>query len=196
MRLLFQFILPLSLLLMACQGGSGPETIRTDSLPVVQPARPDPMNGQEEALQKMAEDLGSLKPDEPSKLKAMLPALLMGGTKLAEEAGENNGVPMALARYKINDTILVELTIYDCAGPAGAGYFNTHFAALASARGETDQEYTRGVELGSQRGFEQGEKSGGLTTLTWMVNRRYLTTLNGTRVGPAALRQAASSIRF
>lgn len=184
------------MLLIACQSGSGSNTTPTASVPAVQPAVPDPMDGQEEALQKQAEELASLTPEEPVRLKTRLPETLMGGTKLEEEGRESNGVPMALARYKINDTILVELCIYDCAGSAGAGFYNTHFAALLSARGETDQEYTRGVQLGPHRGFEQGDKAGRSTTLTWMANRRYLTTLNGTRVGPAALRQAAASIRF
>lgn len=196
MRLLFAFCLLIAIVLMACQSGTGSKTTRTDSLPATPASPTDPMNGQEEALQKQADDLSTLIPEDPAKLKTLLPVTLMGGTRLEEQGRENNGVPMALARYQINDTILIELCIYDCAGPAGVGFYNTHFAALASARGETNQEYTRGVELGPHRGFEQGDKAGGSTTITWMVNRRYLVTLNGTRVGPAALRQAASSIRF
>lgn len=190
------FFLAMIFFLTACQGDSTSKTSRTDTLPAAPAPAPDPMNGQEEALQKLSDELASLSPEDPARLTARLPVTLMGGTQLEQEGRENNGVPMALARYRINDTILIELCIYDCAGPAGAGFFNTHFAALASERGETEQGYTRGVELGPHRGYEQGDKSGGSTTLTWMANRRYLTTLQGTRVGPAALRQAASSIRF
>lgn len=191
----FYLIILSSLLIISCNSKKGkaePEATPQDSAVVAN----DPANRLKQEMETIAGSLDKLAPLEQDKLKALLPAELMGGTQTSADVNNNNGASVATAEYAVNDTIKVTLSIYDCAGEAGVGIFNTQFRSLESNVQETADEYTRPVSINGARGYEHRDIPGKTCSVTWFAAKRYLVVLEGTNIESQPLRQVAGTIRL
>jgi len=184
-----------SLLIISCNSKKGktePEPGPADSAAVAN----DPASRLKQEMESIAGSLDKLTPLEQDKLKALLPAELMGGAQTSAEVNNNNGASVATAAYAVNDTIKVTLSIYDCAGEAGVGIFNTQFRSLESNVQETADEYTRPATINGVKGYEHCDIPGKTCSVTWFASGRYLVVLEGTNIESRPLRQVAGTIRL
>lgn len=147
-------------------------------------------------MEKKKEELMKLTPLPADQLKAMLPETFMGAARTNDEVNSSNGANLATAEYPINDSITVTLSIYDCAGSAGSGIYNMQFMALAGFQQETEEEYTKSVEIAGNSGFEQCDKTTNDCRVSFFAADRYLVTLQGEKLGAPALKHAAAQLKL
>ena len=85
----------------------------------------------------------SLTPRTEDEMRAMLPAGLAGASASDVRVSSSAGAMVASAEYTINDEQKIELMIFDCAGPGGAGIYNLQYLSLKGMDEEDDDEYRK-----------------------------------------------------
>lgn len=146
-------------------------------------------------MEKMKEDLGKLTPLSLEELKKLIPEVLMGGKRTRYDVSSSAGAGMATGEYEINDSISVSLHIYDCAGPGGAGIYSMQYLGMLNLQQESDEEYTKTVEINGNKGFEHCEKATNDCSISFFTGGRFLVSLEGNHVGAPALKQAAGELK-
>lgn len=155
----------------------------------VDQAKVDEMNKKAEALQK-------LQPLSLEELKAVLPESIMGTKSSNYNATSMNGVSFAIADYKFDDTTDIQVMVYDCAGPAGAGLYTTQFGGLIRYESENDRGYTKTIDFLGNNAIEQYTKDNENHTVTYLANDRYLVTLKGKNIALDGLKEAARGLKL
>jgi hypothetical protein len=148
-----------------------------------------------EEIQKRTEDLGKLTPLTTDQLKALLPETLMGTKRSDYNVANAMGYGMATAKYKINDSTNIELSINDCAGTAGAGFY-TMSIGMYNFEQDNDREYTKTISYGDGKAYEHCEKARVDCSLTWFAGDRYMVILRGDNVNADGLKAAGKELKF
>ena len=156
----------------------------------------DPGNLQKAAqeMQDRNEELKKLKPLTLEELKALMPAELLGAKQSDYNGVNYTGTGQASAKYKIDDSTQVELTVMDCAGAAGAGIYSMRF--LMNFEQDNDQEYTKSVEFKGNKAIENCKKTRNDCSFTYFTGDRFLVVLNGDNVGIDKLKDIAGSLNI
>jgi len=149
-----------------------------------------------EEMKKQAEELQKLPPLSLDELKRLLPEQLMGTKRSKFEATSAMGTGLATAEYDLNDTTGVQVSIWDCGGPAGAGYYSTQYLTLFNIQSESDNEYTKTIDFKGQKAIEHCDKSNNHCSLTYFTGKRFMVTLEGRNFHPDGLKQAANELRM
>lgn len=147
-------------------------------------------------IEKQKTELENMPPIPLDQLKAMIPEKLMEANRTNHTVNSSMGAGLARGEYKLNDSTSVSLNIYDCGGPAGAGIYSMQFQSLLNTQVENDEEYTKTIEFNGSKGFEHCEKQTNHCSLSYFAGGRFLVTLEGDRVGAAALKQAAGGLNI
>jgi len=158
----------------------------------------DPNNLQDAAqnLQKQKEELSKLTPLTTDELKALLPETLMGTPRTNFEVNSAMGAGLASGKYKKDDDTKLSVSIYDCAGPAGAGIYSMQFLGMYNMQQEDDDEYTKTIDFNGGKAFENCKKTRNECTLTYFSGDRFLITLEGDNIGIDELKQAAKELNI
>lgn len=138
--------------------------------------------------------LQQLSPYTLDQLKAMIPEELAGGKRDKFSVNTYAGTSAATANYVINDSTKIDLNIFDCAGQAGAGIYNTQFLMAMNMQSETEKESVKTIELNGGKAIEQIRKDKSKASLTWLAGERLLVTVEGHNTGIDVLKQAAGSL--
>lgn len=154
------------------------------------------MQNAAEDMEKKKDELSKLTPLTMDELKALLPETLMGTARTSYDVNSSMGAGLATAEYTLTDSTSVSLSIYDCAGSAGAGIYSLQFLGMMNMQQESDDEYTKTVEFNGANAFEHCDKTTNDCTFTYFAGGRYLVTLEGRNVGADALKQAARSLNI
>lgn len=191
------FILLLTVSIIACNnnkpnettlpGGNGKEK---DSIDVKH------MQNAADQFQKQKDILETLTPLSLDELKTKIPESLLGTTGINVEANDNMGAGLAIGEYEISDTSRITLSIYDCAGPAGAGIYSMQFMGLMNIQEENDEEYTKTIDFKGSKAYEHCNKSDNECTITYFTGNRFLVTLQGQKVSATALKDAARRLNI
>ena len=198
MKRIISLLLATTILLAACNNNKpkentvitspdGKEKITIDS---------KQMQNAVQDMEKLKTELEKLTPLTMDQLKAMIPETLMGAKRTDFSASSAMGAGSAQGEYELNDSTRINLNIYDCAGPAGAGIYAMQYLGLFNMQQENDEEYTRSIEFNGGKAFEHCEKASNDCTLSYFAGGRFLITIEGDHVGAAALKQAAGSLPF
>ena len=143
------------------------------------------------------EELQKLTPLSMDELKAMLPEGIMGAKRERVEATKMAGLAsFAKAEYNMNDSTNIELTFFDCAGSAGAGYYNMAFFGLMNFEQDNEREYTKTTEFKGDKAIEHCQKDRSRCEFTYFGGDRYLVTLKGDNVGIHQLKQVAGGLKI
>ena len=184
------------ILITACNNKGGDSTdINGDSTTVESPDAKTMQNAAED-MEKKKEELSKLKPLTMDELKTLLPETLMGTARTSFDVNSSMGAGFATAEYTLTDSTSVSLSIYDCAGSAGAGIYSLQFLGMMNMQQESDDEYTKTVEFNGANAFEHCDKTNNDCTFTYFAGGRYLVTLEGSNVGADALKQAARALNI
>lgn len=143
--------------------------------------------------QKM-EALKALSPLGLDELSAWLPTQLNGSKRSNLTMSSDMGYAVAHADYEKNSKTDMRVTVYDCAGEAGAEKYKTVFVNKMKDQQENDEGYTKTIDFMSGKAVEHYEKKNKLTTLTYMANDRILVVVSARNFEPEAVREAAEKI--
>jgi len=196
MKRICSYLISATILLAACNNKKSKEiTIPTGdgdgkvTIDVNQAAR----NAEE--IQKRTEELGKLTPLTTEQLKSLLPETLMGAKRSDYNVANAMGYGMATAKYKINDSTDLELSINDCAGTAGAGFYTMQLG-MYNFEQDNDREYTKTISYGGGKAYEHCEKTRNECSLTWFAGDRYMVVLQGDNVNADGLKAAGKELKF
>jgi len=149
----------------------------------------DKMKDRSEALQKLT-------PLSLDELKAALPEQIMGANRDNMEATKMAGLAnFSKADYKMNDSTEVELTIFDCAGTEGAGYYNMAFLGMSFEK-DDENEYTKTTDFNGDKAIESCQKKSNHCEFTFFGKERYMVTLKGDNVGMDQLKKIAGDLNL
>lgn len=149
-----------------------------------------------EDVDKTKEELSKLTPATTEQLQSMLPESLLGLARKDPESNESMGAVSASATYEFNDSTSFSLSIFDCAGPGGAGIYSMQYLGLLNIREDNEDEYTKPVEFKGNKAFEHCDKTTNDCAFTFFAGGRYLVTLEGQRLSADKLKEAAGQISF
>lgn len=147
-------------------------------------------------MEKMKDELGKLEPLSLDQLRALLPETLMGAKRTSYDVNSSAGAGMATGKYELNDSTDVSLNIFDCAGPGGAGIYSLQYMGMMNMQQESEEEYTKTIDINGGKGFEHCDKSSNDCEITFFSGGRFLVTLEGDNIGAAALKEAAKGLNL
>jgi hypothetical protein len=188
LNLMKRFItLLLVLILVSCNNHkkTGTTIVTKDS--AVQPSDTD---NNEQFL----ESLRNMSPLNDDQLKALIPATVMGATVRDPNVTTSMGAGMATGEYVISDSSKVVINIYDCAGDGGAGVYNMQYVNMVDMNTETENDFTKSIRIGANKGYEQCQKNSRDCNVTWFTGGRYLVSLESENIGADELIKEAKKL--
>jgi hypothetical protein len=143
------------------------------------------------------EELQKLTPLSMDELKAFLPGEIMGAKRSNMEATKMAGLAsFSKAEYQMNDSTKIELSVFDCAGTAGAGYYNMAFFGLMNFEQDNEREYTKTTAFKGDKAIEHCQKERNDCEFTFFGGDRFLIQLKGDNVGIDKLKQVAEGLNI
>ena len=195
MRTLFLTLLSLGFLLTACNNNK-PKGITVTSEDGKEKATIDvsAMTAASDDIQKKLEELKKLPPLTTDQLKAMLPEELLGMKRSSFNANAMMGYSLADANYR-KDTgdARLQISIIDCAGEAGAGFYSLTWAGMNMVS-ENDNGYSKTIEFNGGKAVESYKKNNDEYQLTYVASDRLLVTIEGEKVGLDAVKEVAKGL--
>ncbi|HSU27713.1 MAG TPA: hypothetical protein VLJ68_04985 [Chitinophagaceae bacterium] len=145
---------------------------------------------------KMMEDLKKLPPLSTDQLKAMLPEEAGGLKRTRFSVNSALGFATAEATYSDDADKSIKLTIWDCAGEAGAGFYSLTYWGLFNMQSETENGYSKTVDFNGVKAIESYEKNQNEYKLMWTAGNRLLITVEGDNTGLDVVKQVASGLNI
>jgi hypothetical protein len=196
MKRTFAFLFVVCILFAACNSNKDKITVKDDkggktTVDISEMGKKaDEMKDRSEALQKLT-------PLSLDELKASLPEEIMGAKRDNMEATKMAGLAnFSKADYRMNDSTEVELTVFDCAGTAGAGYYNMAFLGMMSFEKDNENEYAKTTDFKGDRAIETCQKKRSHCEFTFFGKDRYMVTLKGDNVGMDKLKEIAGGLNL
>ena len=192
------FVLASALLFAACNNNKSKESVTVTSNDGKEQVTIDPAKMQEAAqdMLKIKDELGKLTPLNTDQLKALVPEQLMGVNHADLDVSSAMGASIVTAKYKINDSTDVKLSIVDCAGPGGVGIYSMQYLGMYNFQEDSENEYTKTIDFNGGKAFEHCKKRRNDCTLTYFSGGRFLISLEGDNVGIDALKGAAKGLNI
>ena len=147
-------------------------------------------------MQNKAEALKKLTPMSMDELKALLPQQLNGIQRSSFDVNSAMGISVGNAEYKKNDTTSIKIGVYDCAGETGAAYYSASYWLKMNMQSESDNGYTKTIDLMGGKAVETYEKSSNHYTLIYLGNDRVLVSLEGTNISDDELKDIAKNLNL
>jgi hypothetical protein len=147
-------------------------------------------------MKKEAETLQKLPALSLEELKALLPEHIMGAKRQNYQATSATGAGLATAEYQLNDSTEIQVSIWDCAGPGGAGIYSSRYLGMFNMISENDREYTKTIDFKGQKAIEHCNNSSSQCSITYFTGKRYMVTLEGQNMHPDGLKQAANELKI
>ena len=158
---------------------------------------PNSVTATTDKLQKKMEELKKLTPLTTDQLKAMLPEEIMGMKRSNFSANSMMGYASAEATYKNdNDDKEIELNILDCAGEAGSGIYQLSYWTKMSIQSESDDGYTKTIDLNGDKAVETYEKGSDRYEVTRFISDRLLVSVKGRKTGLDAVKQTSQNLNL
>lgn len=145
-------------------------------------------------LKASMEELQKLKPYTLDEMKKLMPSEIMGTAQSDYEAVSFSGVSQASAKYKLNDSAKVKLSIIDCAGTAGYGMYNMRM--LMNFEQDNDREYTKSTEFNGGKAVENCKKKRNDCSFTFFSGNRFMVVLDGDNAGIEKLKEIAGGLNI
>lgn len=187
------------LLIAACNNNKPKETVITSEDGKTKVSiNPTAITNSADEMQKKMEELKKLPPLSTDQLKKMFPDELAGMKRSSFNANSMMGFASAEANYK-NETDPeknMSLSVFDCAGEAGAGIYSLNYWTKMSMVSESDNGYTKTTDFNGQKAVESYDKVGDRYELTYVASDRLLVTVKGNKTGLDAVKQAAQSLNL
>jgi hypothetical protein len=147
-------------------------------------------------LDKKMEDLQQLSPYTVPQMRALLPAELDGDSAIDAEAYTNMGTGYTRAMYHLSDSTSMEISIFDCGGVAGAGFYNAQFVNQLGNQSDNEKEYTKMIDFKGEKAIVHARKDKSFSSLMYTAAGRLLVTLEGKGIDADKLKDKAGELKF
>jgi hypothetical protein len=144
-------------------------------------------------LEKKTDALQRLTPYTMEEMKSLIPVTLNGDSAVNISSRGSMGTGFVSAEYKPSDSSSVELSIFDCAGTAGAGIYNAQYAGLLDSQND---EYIKIIGFKGGKAIEHDDRRRNNYSLSYIVHDRLLVTLDGKNVGIDELKEIAGKLNL
>lgn len=152
---------------------------------------------QAEEMKSRVEELQKLTPLTIEELKTLIPVQILNANASDVEAMKMGGLAnFSTAKYKLTDSSNIKLTIFDCAGTMGAGYYNTNFYSMMNFEQDNDHEYTKTVQFKGNNAIETCKKNRNECSFTYFSGDRFLVVLNGDNISMDTLKDIAKELNI
>lgn len=150
---------------------------------------------QMDEMSKKMEELRKTPALSTEQLKALLPAELMGMKRTSFSANSMMGYGVAEANYKSEDGKQMKLSVFDCVGDAGVGWFSMMYWGWNMDQ-EDENGYEKTVKFNGAKAIEKYQKYNDEYSLTYFAGNRFLVQIEGEKTGLDAVKQAAGSLNL
>lgn len=147
-------------------------------------------------MNKKIEELKKLPPLTVAQIKVMLPEELLGIKRTNFNSTSAMGFATGDAEYRKDDTTTIRLSIWDCAGEAGSGFYALNYWTKMSMESENENGYTKTVDFMGGKAVEDYKKDNDAYTLTFTSNDRLMITLAGQHIPLSTLQEVAKSLNL
>ncbi len=154
------------------------------------------MQNSADEMNKKIEELKKLSPLTVAQIKVLLPEELLGMKRSSFNSTAAMGFATGDAEYRKDDTTTLHLTIWDCAGEAGSGFYALNYWTKMSMESENESGYTKTVDFMDGKAVEDYKKYNDAYTLTFTSGDRLMVTLAGQHVPLTSLQDAAKSLNL
>lgn len=154
------------------------------------------MQNSADEMNKKIEELKKLSPLTVAQIKVLLPEELLGMKRSSFNSTAAMGFATGDAEYRKDDTTTLHLTIWDCAGEAGSGFYALNYWTKMSMESENESGYTKTVDFMDGKAVEDYKKYNDAYTLTFTSGDRLMVTLGGQHVPLTSLQDAAKSLNL
>jgi len=145
-------------------------------------------------MEKKVQILKGLTPLSPDELLKFLPESVAGMKKTTNKAGTMIGLPRAEAAYSEGDDKRVKISIFDCAGETGAGFYFIRYGSLVNAESKNDDGYTKTIEFNNGKAIESHKNNSDEYTFLFNPGNRLLVIIEGKNTGRKSIKEAAKKI--
>jgi hypothetical protein len=147
-------------------------------------------------LEKKVEELNKLLPLSLDLVKALLPEELAGIKKTSADANNSMGFSAGQAEYVKDDTAKIRLSIFDCAGEAGSGFYSVNYWNKLNSNTGNEKGYTKTIDFNGGKAIEGFDKETAEYRLMYLSGDRYLVGISGEHIGLDAVKAAAKSLNI
>lgn len=175
-------------LIAACNEKKPAQTGATEQTTEAKPAATTENLSNEEELQ-------SLPAYTTDEIKALLPKELGGAPLSDPSSGKVTGTAYAKGLYQLNDSMSFELTLFDCGGDAGSGFYKHQFLGILDRKPESEDEEVKTIDFNGNKAIEHYDNNSYRSTFTY-VSGRLLITLESEFMDIKGLKKIANSIKL
>lgn len=156
----------------------------------------EPAAAGQAVLEKKVEELNKLLPLSLDLVKALLPEELGGMKRTSADANNSMGFSAGQAEYVKDDTVKIRLSIFDCAGEAGSGFYSVNYWNKLNNNTENEKGYTKTIDFNGGKAIEGFDKETAEYRLMYPSGDRYLIGISGERTGLDAVKAAAKNLNI
>jgi len=140
------------------------------------------------------EELEKLTPVGLDELTPWLPDELNGIKRSNLTMSTDRGYAVAHADYEKNSKTDMRVTVYDCAGEAGANLYKVTYANKMNQLQESGEGYTKTTNFMGEKAIEHHEINNNITTLTYLANNHILVVVSARNFDPEKVKEAAQKL--
>jgi hypothetical protein len=185
-----QFLLAtlISIVFIACSSDKKPATDNKEATVKSMTSTP------EDDKEKKTEELKKAPQLTLEQMRALLPAELDSAREKNYLASTQFGYGLASVEYPKTKSRGIKVTLYDCAGEAGAvNYFENYWNHL-NVQNQTENEFTKTIDFEGSKAVETFKKDMNLSTLTFVIRDRLVIVMEGKNMSPEDLERAAKKL--
>lgn len=129
--------------------------------------------------QKRLEELRKLPAISNETMKSFFPAEVNGAKRTSFNVANTLGYSMGTAEYRKDDTTRYSVSIYDCAGEAGAAFYSMSYLARMNMEREDDNGYEKTVNYKGTNALEAYNKNNHEHRLHFVTGERFWVDVEG-----------------
>ncbi|HKP32497.1 MAG TPA: hypothetical protein VJT83_07205 [Chitinophagaceae bacterium] len=203
MKKQFLVFLSAALLLAACSGSSKKTEVTEESKDGTTTETTKEESGSStttttslDESQKRVDELKKIPPLTNDEMKALFPQEVMGMKRKSFSVNSAMGYASGEATYELNDSTHYKVTVFDCAGEAGAGFYGMKVLAGMNIEREDDNGYEKTINFKGSKAWESYRKNNNEYTLNLLDNERFWVAFEGENTGLDNLKTFANSFNF
>jgi hypothetical protein len=146
-------------------------------------------------ITKRLESMKKLVPLSPDQLKAFFPEQVNDMKETDYKGANTEGYEIGQATYGSEDGKKVTITIFDCAGEAGAGKYNIMFVGYLDTESSDDGGYKKSIKYNGEKAIESFDKADNKYGLFFTAKERLLVSIES-ESGIELIRQVAAGLHL
>ena len=200
MKKQFLVLASAALLLAACSGSTKKEEVKEDGTTETTTTEESSSSTTTAASlnesEKRIEELKKVPPLTNEEMKALFPQEVMGMKRKSFSVNSAMGYASGEATYELNDSTRYKVTVFDCAGEAGSGFYGMKVLAGMNMEREDDNGYEKTVNFKGSKAWESYRKYNNEYTLNLLDNERFWVAFEGQNTGLENLKSFANNFNF